>query len=78
MATELATNAVVHAGSRFVLRLACLDGTIRISVQDRSVTPPMPKSTVASDEAGRGLALIGRLAKLWGYELVEDGKVVWA
>jgi len=78
VATELATNAVVHAGSRFVLRLACLDGTIRISVQDRSVTPPMPKSTVASDEAGRGLALIGRLAKLWGYELVEDGKVVWA
>lgn len=77
VATELATNAVLHAGPPATLRLCRLDGTVRIEVRDRSPRPPVVVDPTDEAMTGRGLRLIDALAERWGVEPVEGGKVVW-
>ena len=76
LVTELAANAVVHAGSEFTVCLAAQPTTVRISVQDAS--PGRPVARVAGLEcSGRGLALVASLASDWG-SAGRSGKIVWA
>jgi serine phosphatase RsbU (regulator of sigma subunit)/anti-sigma regulatory factor (Ser/Thr protein kinase) len=78
VASELVTNAVLHAGGVADVAIRAIDGGVRIEVADR--TRDAPFVAVASDDAmtGRGLALVARLASRWGAEPREGGKVVWA
>ncbi|MDA8296781.1 MAG: MEDS domain-containing protein [Actinomycetota bacterium] len=71
--TELAANAVVHAGSRFSVRLGIAHRQLWIAVQDGAglLAPLAPTP-------GRGLGLVAALAERWGCEQLERGKVVWA
>jgi len=76
--SELATNAVIHAGSPFSVSVRCDDEAIRISVQDWSRTPPQLRGAGAVGRSGRGLHLVGAVAREWGVEPAPDGKTVWA
>jgi len=81
LATELVSNAVLHARTSSVLDAAIQDGTLRVSVTDRSRELPKP-ATVTSPTAatGRGLLLVSRLADRWGYRASRSGrplKSVW-
>jgi anti-sigma regulatory factor (Ser/Thr protein kinase) len=87
LVSELATNAVVHAGGRYRLTLSLGVGTLRCEVADERRNLPRPPHRRAENEEsphvdpdsenGRGLLLVDALAHRWGSRLVEEGKEVW-
>jgi anti-sigma regulatory factor (Ser/Thr protein kinase) len=81
VASELATNAVLHARSSFSITIAAEDGWVRLAVQDDS--PVVPRRRGGSGPAtaaasGRGLHLVDALTTSWGVQPTDKGKVVWA
>lgn len=82
VASELITNAVVHArtSSTLVLRLAA--STLHVSVRDGDPRPmyrPATGTTGAHDgDHGRGLLILDAMADAWGSHPTADGKIVWA
>jgi anti-sigma regulatory factor (Ser/Thr protein kinase) len=82
VASELVTNAVVHARTDLRLRLELRGDWLHIAVRDGSprllhlVTPNSEADPEA--EGGRGLWLVEQLARAWGANRRRDGgKVVW-
>ena len=75
---ELATNAVVHARSEFVVAVSAHDDIVRLSVRDANPALPVVKARIRASVSGRGLMLVATIARRWGIELITDGKVVWA
>ncbi|HLH28180.1 MAG TPA: ATP-binding protein, partial [Acidimicrobiales bacterium] len=78
VASELAANAVVHAGSEFAVTVAATDDRVCLSVADSGGGRPSRRTSEATDEAGRGLQLVDALASRWGVASGWLGKVVWA
>jgi anti-sigma regulatory factor (Ser/Thr protein kinase) len=78
VSTELATNAVVHAGSPFSITVAAGDSQVRISVRDASPIAPHAANKGVMAQSGRGLGLVAALSSDWGLELFADGKIIWA
>jgi anti-sigma regulatory factor (Ser/Thr protein kinase) len=76
--TELATNAIVHAGSSFSVELQPNRRGVRLAVGDSSVIRPILREGDPLAPSGRGLRLIDALADDWGVEFSSDGKTVWA
>jgi anti-sigma regulatory factor (Ser/Thr protein kinase) len=77
LANELATNAIVHARSEFVVEVSLFDSTCRIEVVDSDPTHPHEPPKNNSQPSGRGLALVKALSRSWGVEPRDDGKGVW-
>jgi anti-sigma regulatory factor (Ser/Thr protein kinase) len=77
LTSELATNAVVHAGSPFEVIVLVDDATARVGVQDEGDGRPMPRTPGPDAVSGRGLVLVGRLADRWGVDPVGSSKCVW-
>jgi hypothetical protein len=73
--TELATNALQHAGGRPVLRLSVTATEVRVEVFDDSPAPPVRRP--AGADGGWGLALVERLSSAWGTARHGRGKLVW-
>jgi hypothetical protein len=79
IATELATNAVLHARTDFSVAVSSTaEGTIRIAVRDASPLRPRRRLAGPLDTSGRGLALVDALAAGWGADPFPGGKEVWA
>ncbi|TPQ16947.1 ATP-binding SpoIIE family protein phosphatase [Streptomyces sporangiiformans] len=77
MVSELVTNAVRHSRSRQVeLRLVRGD-TLLCEVDDDDHTLPTLLSAGPTDEFGRGLRVVSRLAREWGTSRTASGKTVW-
>ena len=77
--SELATNAITHAGSGCRIRLSLSDSTLRIDVVDTGAGTPEPQPESQTEEHGRGLHLVDALTTAWGLEMVPgEGKLVWA
>jgi hypothetical protein len=76
--TELATNAVVHAGSAFSVSLTLSGGAIRISVGDTLPLGPRGADQELTAAPGHGLGVVAAMATRWGVETVPGGKAVWA
>jgi anti-sigma regulatory factor (Ser/Thr protein kinase) len=76
--SELATNAVIHAGTPFSVSVLCTGSAVRISVRDWSPTPPLLRTGGVTSLSGRGLGLVAALADAWGVEPDSDGKTIWA
>ena len=76
LVSELTTNALQHARGRFEVRVRA-QPRVRVEVHDRSAVLPSPKDLAPSDESGRGLQIVTRLATSWGTRKLSDGKVVW-
>lgn len=75
--TELTTNAVLHACSPFTVTVLVEGDAVRVAVRDRSAAFPQPREAAATALGGRGLGLVGAVAR-WGVEAVAGGKTVWA
>lgn len=84
-ASELVTNAVLHARTPLRVRAFRLGAGLRIEVGDGN--PHLPVVDAARPEdllsnrsmTGRGLALISAMSDRWGAEPCEGGgKVIWA
>ena len=71
LTSELVTNAVRHAASEIMLRVAVDDSTLRVEVTDTSAT--MPRIRDDPGVGGYGLRIVER-----GVEsLPKRGKTVW-
>jgi anti-sigma regulatory factor (Ser/Thr protein kinase) len=78
--SELVSNAVQHARSRFIRVTVTRPEAmrVRIGVVDKSKRLPEFREPHVGDDGGRGLALVGALAKDWGTDQLPWGKRVWA
>lgn len=76
--SELATNAVVHAGSAFSVAVQAQESVLRVAVQDASPLDAASPEQGLIARTGHGLGLIDVLATRWGVEAAASGKVVWA
>jgi anti-sigma regulatory factor (Ser/Thr protein kinase) len=79
VASELATNAVRHAGTPFAITIERRGGEVTISVRDWSSEYPVPPVPVMLATGGRGLMLVNALSVMWGVTVkAGGGKSVWA
>ena len=79
LVTEVATNALRHGGpgvDLWVRRPA--SGGLRVELIDgRSDALPQARQPELDAEGGRGLLIVGALARAWGSERLSAGKRVW-
>ncbi|MFD4263770.1 ATP-binding protein [Streptomyces sp. NPDC058534] len=81
-ASELLTNVIDHLGegTPVTVRVAHTgSGHTRVEVTDPDprALPALVRSAAATDESGRGLALLDALALRWGVEQHAERKTVW-
>lgn len=81
IASELATNAIEHARTGFVVTLSRQARRLHVAVQDGApgfprLHRPAPVGPAALH--GRGLLLVDAIAAAWGAMPTRSGKVVWA
>jgi anti-sigma regulatory factor (Ser/Thr protein kinase) len=74
---ELAANAVIHARSDFTVALSRTAQSVQLIVGDSNRDIPTPSHRGNNEAGGRGLLLIDSIARNWGHEILDDGKVVW-
>ncbi|MFI1092635.1 SpoIIE family protein phosphatase [Streptomyces sp. NPDC020917] len=75
--SELVTNAIRHAVGPIRLRLI-RHASLICEVTDASSTSPRLRHARTTDEGGRGLFLVARMARRWGTRYTAEGKVIWA
>jgi anti-sigma regulatory factor (Ser/Thr protein kinase) len=79
--SELATNAVTHAGaSPFGIEVMRLEGSgaVAVIVTDSSPVPPVKRDPAGLAEHGHGLRLVAALSARWGWTPQDTGKSVYA
>jgi hypothetical protein len=77
--SELASNAMLHARTRFQLRLSPMPDRLKIIVSDASRELPVPHRPSPHERSGRGLHLVHTLTNgRWGAAPDGPGKQVWA
>ncbi|MDQ0774792.1 serine phosphatase RsbU (regulator of sigma subunit)/anti-sigma regulatory factor (Ser/Thr protein kinase) [Streptomyces aurantiacus] len=76
LVSEVVTNAVRYASRPVTLRLLRTD-VLRCEVADDVPQLPRLRQARATDEGGRGLYLVNKLATRWGATRLSTGKVVW-
>jgi anti-sigma regulatory factor (Ser/Thr protein kinase) len=77
LASELVTNAVLHAHSVVDVELRVDESHVRIEVVDFGDGEPSMREPNGSG-GGYGLRIVDRLATSWGHEkIVPYGKRVW-
>jgi anti-sigma regulatory factor (Ser/Thr protein kinase) len=81
-ASELAANAIVHAGTPFTVTLSGSGSLVELCVADSAVQiavrPPVRGAVPVMAEAGRGLNIIAALSRDWGVTTEHNTKSVWA
>ncbi len=79
---ELASNAVHHAGTPFVVIVDLEPDRVRVEVADEGPGRPVYLDAGADATSGRGLPVVAALSSGWGWQRTErdgvSGKVVWA
>lgn len=78
VASELASNAMLHAGGIALVSVTEAGDDIRIEVHDRTRVPPVMARHSTEAMTGRGLRLVAALSAEWGAEPTPEGKMVWA
>jgi anti-anti-sigma factor len=79
VASELVTNAVVHAGTPIDLTLRLSRPHLHIAVRDGGDGRARLAGIMdEAAESGRGLVLVDALSQAWGNFVPTSGKVVWA
>jgi len=82
--SELASNAVEHARTDFVVTMSRHAARLHVAVQDgvpefpRPYRPASAGPPAPAHPRGRGLLLVHTIAAAWGVMPARGGKVVWA
>lgn len=78
VASELATNAVLHARTPFTVTLTLAGDRLRLTLADGSARRPrVRRFDNAESTTGRGLKILTELAETWGVDDDGRGKAVW-
>jgi anti-sigma regulatory factor (Ser/Thr protein kinase) len=76
--SELATNAVAHAGTPFLVSVARFGHLVVVEVTDHCPSVPRRVHADLYDTAGRGVSIVERVGSGWGVRsLPGSGKTVW-
>jgi anti-sigma regulatory factor (Ser/Thr protein kinase) len=75
--SELVTNALLHARTPILVLAEYDHDTLTVAVQDGEAILPTLLSPDSEREGGRGIAIIDRLAAIWGVQRTRLGKMVW-
>lgn len=76
--SELVANSVVHAATELQVILERWQYMVKVVVEDLNYQLPVMRSLDVAVDSGRGMHIIDEFADLWGYELTENGKRIWA
>ena len=77
--SELATNALGHAQTPFIVTLQEDDQVVLLTVHDGSASAPVHSTANCLDTVGRGLSIVDLVSRNWGITPGPDGtKSVWA
>jgi anti-sigma regulatory factor (Ser/Thr protein kinase) len=77
LASELVTNAILHARSVLEVVVTRHADGVRVEVADASPLIPVVRAAPDLEMSGRGLALVESLAARWGVDVRPAGKSVW-
>jgi anti-sigma regulatory factor (Ser/Thr protein kinase) len=77
LTSELATNALLHAGTAFDVMVTVDPLGVEITVSDSSPDNIAPVRPETMSKHGRGLVLVDSLADEWGTVRTDDHKDVW-
>jgi anti-sigma regulatory factor (Ser/Thr protein kinase) len=80
LTSELATNAVMHAGTPFEVICRTGDSWVQVEVVDGDPGRALPapgRGTDPDRSSGRGLLMPVTLAAAWGVSYAADSKTVW-
>jgi anti-sigma regulatory factor (Ser/Thr protein kinase) len=78
IASELATNCVLHARTEFDVCITRSDDEIRVEVTDASDGLPVLRHPGADEPTGRGLLIAAALSDDWGVTALDpSGTAVW-
>jgi anti-sigma regulatory factor (Ser/Thr protein kinase) len=75
--SELATDAVLDAGTPFTVSVGVSGREVDIAVCDESSQLPNRGPTPREDETGRGLLVVSTLADKWTTERLPTGQRIW-
>lgn len=78
VASELTTNAVRHAGTRFTVTIAARADAVVLTVKDGSAARPVRTTPGPDDAAGRGVVIVDAVSRDWGVVVDGSAKAVWA
>lgn len=77
--SELATNAMMHAETPFVVTLRAFKASVRLEVLDGVQSGPVRRTAQILETSGRGVAIVDTLSRAWGVTgNPSGGKSVWA
>lgn len=76
--SELVANSVVHAATELQVILERWQYMVKVVVEDSNNQLPVMRSLDVAVDSGRGMHIIDEFADLWGYELTDKGKRIWA
>ena len=76
--SELVANSVVHAATELQVVLERWQYMVKVVVEDFDNHLPVMQSLDVAVDSGRGMHIVDEYADLWGYELTENGKRIWA
>ncbi|BBG03251.1 MULTISPECIES: ATP-binding protein [Pseudonocardia] len=75
---ELVANGIDHARTPLVLTARVREGAVRVTVRDGSPVPGHERPLDPSARRGRGLQIVGSVARSWGVRRHPRGKTTWA
>lgn len=76
--SELVANSIVHATTELQVILERWQYMIKVVVEDLNDQPPVMRSLDVAVDSGRGMHIVEEYSDLWGYELTDSGKRIWA
>lgn len=76
--SELVANSIIHATTELQVSLERWQYMIKIVVADANIQPPMMRSLDVAIDCGRGMHIVDQYSDLWGYEMTDQGKRIWA
>jgi anti-sigma regulatory factor (Ser/Thr protein kinase) len=77
LVSELASNAILHAGTDLEVVVRVMPDRVSVEVHDRGPGTATRRHYSATSGTGRGLVLVEELARHWGTVVTADGKFVW-
>ena len=76
--SELVANSILHATTELQVSLERWQYMIKIVVADGNDQPPVMRSLDVAVDCGRGMHIVDQYSDLWGYEITDQGKRIWA